>query len=68
MPRCLRNFQVFRRATLQIKPRQQADGPGQGLDPPPPCFLGRPLPQPDPGPGRRANALQEGIRIFLCDV
>lgn len=50
--------------TLLIKPLQKAEGRGlERPEPPRSCCPGRLL-----GPEPRANAFQEGIRIFLCDV
>lgn len=61
MPRSLRNFQGSLSATLQIKPLQEAKGPGERLEPLCwPCFPRRPF-----GLERRANAFQEDIRIFM---
>lgn len=64
MPRSLRDFQGPRVATLLIKPLQKAEGRGlERPEPPRSCCPGCLL-----GPEPRANAFQEGIRIFLCDV
>lgn len=64
MTRSLRNFQGSLCATSLIKPLQEAKSPEERPDPPCwSCSPGRPL-----RPERRANAFQEGIRIFLCDV